>query len=112
MRDAAVRRRPDGLARRLHPLAMTHGARQAARAGPPSVAVHDDGDVQRHRHLTRRNLADLGKSTRELGHAVAVGLLVMRADGPQDQNAFRGLINSTTVITRIRRSKKNDQLSM
>ena len=34
----------------LHALAMTDRARQAALFGPAPVAIHDDGDMTRHRH--------------------------------------------------------------
>ena len=41
----------DGLADRLHARLVAGRARQGARLRPPAVAVHDDGDVRRHRAL-------------------------------------------------------------
>ena len=55
--DAVLQRRLDGAAHRLRPGPVPGDARQSARRGPASVAVHDDGDVRRDRGRRRGGLA-------------------------------------------------------
>ena len=47
--DAELDRRPHRAAHGLHAHAVPGRARQPALLGPAAVAVHDDGDVARHR---------------------------------------------------------------
>jgi hypothetical protein len=52
--DAQVPGRADRLAQGLDAAAMPLSARQAARGRPSSIAVHDDGDMTRHRECRQR----------------------------------------------------------
>src|SRR4249919_937034 len=54
MGDAELARSLDRAPHAIHPLAMTLGARQAPLGCPAAVAIHDDGDVPRYRHLGLR----------------------------------------------------------
>ena len=92
MRNAGLRRCLDHPARRFRAVIVAHRARQPARSGPPSVAVHDDGDMQHEaltagieRHIIEsvpvpitvpaKTVADCFKHRRKVGLDVAIEAL-------------------------------------
>jgi hypothetical protein len=69
-----------------------------------STAHHIVGRLR----ITRIN----GQCTPQEGEWPPIQLLPRETGWADDQYAFLGLINSTTVITKMRRSKRKDQLSI